>query len=360
MENPIWHNIHPDFRFNGSPLVFGDLLEMGHGLTKEGAPFEVPLGEFLVDWASDKPTLEVNTSGSTGKPKKIVLKKEHMVNSALATAAYFQLRPKQTALLCLPSTGIAGKMMLVRAMVLGLHLDVVEPSSTPLANNGKRYDFVAMVPMQAQKSLDQLHRVSTLIIGGAPVDLTLRNQLELLPIKAYETYGMTETITHIAVKEIAPGPRTYFETLPDIEITSDKRGCLVIDAPKISEEKVITNDLVELVAENKFKWLGRYDSIINSGGIKLVPEVIEEKLAAILKARFFVAGIPDETLGQQLVLVVEAEPEPFEENTLLNQIKGLKSLSKYEVPKKIYFVRAFSETSTKKIDRSKTLATIIR
>lgn len=359
MENPIWHNIHPDFRYNGSPLVFGDLPEMGYNLTKEGAPFEVQLGEFLVDWASGKPTLEVNTSGSTGKPKKIVLKKEQMVNSALATAAFFQLRPKQTTLLCLPSTGIAGKMMLVRAMVLGLHLDVVEPSSTPLENNGKAYDFVAMVPMQAQKSLDQLHRVSTLIVGGAPVDITLKNQLGLLSTKVYETYGMTETITHIAVKEIAPEPQDYFETLPDIGITSDKRGCLVIDAPKISEEKVITNDLVELVAENKFKWLGRYDSIINSGGIKLVPEVIEEKLAAILKARFFVAGIPDETLGQQLVLVVEAEPEPFEENTLLNQIKGLKSLSKYEVPKKIYFVRAFSETSTKKIDRSKTLATII-
>lgn len=360
MENPIWHNIHPDFRFNGSSLVLGDLSEMGYSLTKEGAPFEVPLGEFFVDWALDASTLEVSTSGSTGKPKKIILKKEQMVNSAMATASYFQLRPKQTALLCLPSTGIAGKMMLVRAMVLGLHLDVVEPSSTPLHNNGKAYDFGAMVPLQAQKSLDQLPRVRTLIIGGAPVDVSLRQQLELLPTKVYETYGMTETITHIAVKEISPDSRTYFETLPGIGITRDERGCLVIDAPKISGEKVITNDLVELVTKNRFKWLGRYDSIINSGGIKLVPEAIEEKLFSIIKTRFFVAGIPDETLGRQLVLVVEAEPETFEEHTLLNQIKGLKTLTKYEVPKKVFVVNAFSETSTKKIDRSKTLATIIR
>ncbi|WP_318344815.1 AMP-binding protein [Flagellimonas baculiformis] len=360
MENPIWHNIHPDFRFNGFSLVLGDLSEMGYSLTKEGAPFEVPLGEFLVDWASDASTLEVSTSGSTGKPKKITLNKEQMVNSALATATYFQLKPKQKALLCLPSTGIAGKMMLVRAMVLGLHLDVVEPSSTPLVFNGKAYDFVAMVPMQAQKSLDQLHRVSTLIVGGAPVDATLKNQLGLLSTKVYETYGMTETITHIAVKEIAPEPQDYFETLSDISVTTDERGCLVIDAPKISEEKVITNDLVELVGQNHFKWLGRFDAIINSGGVKLVPEVIEDKLAAILKTRFFVAGIPDETLGRQLVLVVEADPEPFDEKTLMNQIKGLKSLSKYEMPKKVFVVRTFSETSTKKIDRSKTLATIIR
>ncbi|WP_108424651.1 AMP-binding protein [Flagellimonas amoyensis] len=358
MEIPIWHNIHPDFRFNGVPLVFGDLSEMGHNLIKEGAPFEVPLGEFLVDWASDASTLDVSTSGSTGKPKKITLKKEQMVNSAMATAAYFQLKPKQTALLCLPSTGIAGKMMLVRAMVLGLHLDVVEPSSTPLDNNGKAYDFVAMVPLQAQKSLDQLPRVRTLIIGGAAVDVSLKQQLGLLPTKVYETYGMTETITHIAVKEIAPEPRAYFETLPGIGITRDDRGCLIIDAPKISEEKVITNDLVELVAANRFTWLGRFDSIINSGGIKLVPEVIEDKLGAILKTRFFVTGIPDETLGTQLVLVVEAEPETFEAHTLLNQIKALKTLSKYEVPKKIFVVNAFSETSTKKIDRSKTLAAI--
>ncbi|MDC6385637.1 O-succinylbenzoic acid--CoA ligase [Flagellimonas taeanensis] len=359
MENPSWHNIHPNFKFNGAPLVFGDLSELGYSLTKEGAPFETPLGEFLLDWASDTSTLEVNTSGSTGKPKKITLKKEQMVNSALATGAYFQLSPKQTALLCLPSTGIAGKMMLVRAMVLGLHLDVVEPSSTPLDNNGKDYDFVAMVPMQAKKSLDQLHRVNTLIVGGAPVDVTLKNQLGLLPTKVYETYGMTETITHIAVKEIAPEPQDYFETLPGISVTTDERGCLMINAPKISEEKVITNDLVELVTENRFKWLGRFDSIINSGGIKLVPEAIEEKLSTIIKTRFFVAGIPDETLGRQLVLVVEAKPETRGEDQLLNQIKALKTLSKYEVPKKVFVVNAFSETSTKKIDRSKTLASII-
>lgn len=356
MEHPTWHNVHPDFKLNGIPSAFENLFEIGYSLIKEGEPYEKPIGDFLVDWASKKPTLEVATSGSTGTPKTIVLKKEHMVNSALATGDFFQLKPKQKALLCLPCTGIAGKMMLVRAMVLGLELDYVEPSSSPLPENNKIYDFVAMVPLQVQNSLNQLSaRVKTLIVGGAPVESGLRSELKMLSTQTYETYGMTETITHIAVKHIAHDSNDCFETLPNISITKDDRGCLVIDAPKISNERIVTNDLVEL-AGNSFKWVGRYDSIINSGGIKLVPENIEEKLSSLLKSRFFVAGLPDEVLGHKLILVIESEQQDVQE--LLVGIKNLKNISKYEVPKEVYFVKVFKETSTQKIDRNKTLEKI--
>ncbi|MEC3964727.1 AMP-binding protein [Flagellimonas halotolerans] len=355
MEHPTWHNVHPDFRLNNIPSNFEGLPKIGQTLIKEGKPFEKSIGDFLLDWSSDESTMKVHTSGSTGKPKTIVLKKKQMVNSALATGTYFKLEPKHKALLCLPCAGIAGKMMLVRAMVLGLHLDCVEPSSTPLSNTNKTYDFVAMVPLQAQNSLKDLVRVNKLIIGGAPVDSSLQSKLTLT-VEAYETYGMTETITHIAIKRITDDSVNSFETLPHVFVSQDNRGCLVIDAPKISDRKVVTNDFVELVSNTKFKWLGRYDSIINSGGIKLVPETIEEKLSSVIQSRFFVTGIPDETLGQKLVLLVEGVSTDGRE--LHQTIKELKTLSKYEVPKEVYFVKAFSETATKKINRKKTIQLI--
>ena len=357
MEHPIWHSIHSQFRLNGISYDTEDLKEFGYSLIKEGEPFEVAIGNFLLDWTSSKSTLEVFTSGSTGKPKKIELLKEHMVNSALATGEYFQLKPNQTALLCLPCSGIAGKMMLVRAMVLGLHLDYVEPSSTPLLHSTKAYDFVAMVPLQVQNTLKGLPKIKTLIIGGAPVDSDLRKQLSKLSTHAFETYGMTETITHIAVKKIGTDSEHYFETLPNVHIAMDDRECLVINAPKISNTKIVTNDLVELVSETQFKWLGRFDSIINSGGIKLVPEQIEEKMAPIINSRFFVAGVPDESLGQKLVLVIEKSQVDAQE--LLLQIKKLKSIHKYEVPKKIYAVEPFIETKSGKVHRKKIMEQVL-
>ncbi|MDF0708440.1 AMP-binding protein [Flagellimonas okinawensis] len=356
MEHQTWHRIHPEFRLNGIPCAFENLFEVGYSFVKEGEEFEDPIGDFLLDWGSQKSTLQVSTSGSTGKPKTITLLKEQMVNSALATGEYFNLKPKQKALLCLPCTGIAGKMMLVRAMVLGLHLDYVEPSSSPMPNNDKIYDFVAMVPLQVQNSLHQLSRVQQLIVGGAPVDANLRKRLVDLPVQAFETYGMTETITHIAVKRIDEEALNPFETLPNVRVSQDDRGCLVIDAPKISDGKIITNDLVELINDNKFYWLGRYDSIINSGGVKLVPEKIEEKLSEVLGKRFFVAGQPDEALGHRLILVVEGEPS--DPQKIIQNIKGIQNIAKFEIPKQVYFVKSFVETSTKKVDRKKTMELI--
>lgn len=354
--DPTWHSIHDKFTLNGSSYALGELREVGYALVKEGMDFEVAMGDFLLDWTSDRPTIETTTSGSTGPPKKITLKKIHMVRSAEATGRYFGLQAGDTALLCLPCSGIAGKMMLVRAMVLGLRLQCVEPTSTPLQNLRQRFAFCAMVPLQMENSMLDLSRIGTLIVGGAPVSFFLKERLMQLSTEVFETYGMTETMTHIAVKRLDGTTPSGFQVLPDIEISQDNRKCLVINAPKIADGPIITNDVVELMDESSFKWLGRYDSVVNSGGIKLQPEQIEEKLATAIPNRFFVAGTPDRALGQKLVLVIEGEN--VDTAGLLQKIGRENRLGRYEMPKKVIVLKKFVETVTGKVHREKTMQTL--
>ena len=333
-------------------MRYHDLDEVSYSLIKEGQPYQKVLGEFLLDWIDKKNTIVLKTSGSSGIPKNIRVEKQYMVNSALATGSYFDLRPGQAALLCLPGNYIAGKMMLVRAMVLGLELDWVAPSMNPLRTMDYCYDFCAMVPMQLENSMDQIDNIKTLIVGGTPMSDSLREKVQDKKVNIFETYGMTETLSHIAVRKVNHGATDYFETLPNVKIHSDERDCLVINAPEINKEPIHTNDIVKLQSDQRFKWLGRYDNIINSGGIKLIPEQIEGKLATSIKQRLFVAGTPDAQLGQKAILLIEGK----EENTeLLEEIKNLGTLKKHEVPKEILYVDNFIETKNGKILRHKTL-----
>lgn len=352
-----WHDIHDEFKLNGIHFAFDELDEIGYSLIKEGEDFEKAIGDFLLDWISDSDTVSIKTSGSTGAPKSILLHKAHMVNSALATGTYFSLSPGDKALLCLPFSSIAGKMMLVRAMILGLSLDYVRPSSQPLLGIPKSYDFVAMVPLQVEKSLEQLTKIKTLIIGGAPVPLRLKKQMKEVSTQVFETYGMTETITHIAVMPLNGKNAEAFTILPDIKISKDERDCLVIEAPKITNSVVVTNDIVELISEKEFNWIGRYDSVINSGGIKLYPEQIEKKLSESIRNRFFVYGIPDNQLGQKLVLLIEGKN--LDEPDVKKKIKSLTTLSKYEVPKEVFGIAKFEETDSGKILRKETARKIM-
>jgi O-succinylbenzoic acid--CoA ligase len=268
-----------------------------------------------------------------------------MVNSAIATGDFFDLKPGNSALQCLPVKYVAGKMMLVRAMILGLDLEFVAPSSHPMRNNEIDFDFVAMVPLQAQNSIQELQKVKKLIIGGAAVNKTLEKQLLKLKTEVYETYGMTETITHIAARKLG---EKAFTVLPDVTVSYDDRNCLVIHAPKISDEVIITNDIVELVNENQFIFLGRIDNVINSGGIKLIPEQIENKLMSKIQQRFFISSKSDDELGEKLILVVEGDKVEFEHTIY-------EDLDKYEKPKEILFIPKFKETATGKIMRKETL-----
>ncbi|MGJ8744711.1 AMP-binding protein [Polaribacter sp.] len=365
------NKFHKNFKLNGISFTSVDeLLSYVQNVSEDSFIF-------LQNWFSEDDFIIVNTSGSTGKPKPIRLQKKRIVNSALATGKHFNLKKKTTALLCLPMAYIAGKLMMVRALTLGWHLDVVHPSSYPLRGIVKEYDFSAMVPLQVSNSLDELYKIKKLIIGGGVVSIQLQEKLQLVTTEAFATYGMTETITHIAVKklncffsstekqvnksnnidsyqEFLSG---YYKTLPNVTIYKDQRNCLVIDAQKVSKEIIFTNDVVQLISDTQFKWLGRFDAVINSGGIKLHPEKIEEKLSKIIEQRFFVAGIPDKKLGQKLVLIVELEQlKTSKFKDLFHvEIKKRTSLSKIEIPREIYFIDDFIETETKKIQRSKTL-----
>ncbi|MEM6687205.1 MAG: AMP-binding protein, partial [Bacteroidota bacterium] len=274
---PTFKNIHLKFKLDGNYFSREALKEVAYSYVKEGTPNEQIIGDFLLDWLDEKDYVVVNTSGSTGMPKSIRLDKQAMVDSALATGDFFGLEPGNTALHCLPSNFIAGKMMLIRAMILGLSLDVVAPTSNPLQRLKKNYDFCAMVPLQVEHSFASLHHIKTLIVGGAPASAALVERLQDVSTKVFATYGMTETITHIAAKplnHLSKNKKASYQTLPNIQITTDNRNCLVIAAPSITKEKISTNDVVEIISQTEFNWLGRYDNVINSGGIKLHPEQI--------------------------------------------------------------------------------------
>ncbi|MFK7813839.1 MAG: AMP-binding protein [Maribacter sp.] len=362
--------IHSKFSLNGNSYDKTSLKELSYDFIKEGSTFEKSVGNFLSGWLNEKTTLKVKTSGSTGTPKDILLQKQRMVNSALATGDYFNLKEGNTALLCLPTDYIAGKMMLIRAMVLGLKLDYVEPSSSPLMASSNAYDFVAMVPLQLENSLDKIENINTLIVGGAAMSQSLKEKVQNKSTAVFETYGMTETITHVAVKRInavlssavetSSTARTNsksisFKAIPNVLFSKDDRDCLVISAPKVSEHSVITNDVVNLVSNIEFELLGRYDNVINSGGIKLFPEQIEAKVASLLRNRFFVAGLPDEKLGQKLVLVVEGK---IDSSKLMESMETLVGLEQFELPKNIYTRPHFIETNSGKIRRNENLRLI--
>ena len=343
-----YQNVHNLFKLNGFHLDRADLCRVAYSFIKEGEAYEKVVGDFLLDWFDEKPYLLLNTSGTTGKPKLIRIDKQAMVNSALATGDFFDLKPGNKALHCLSTQFIAGKMMFVRAFILGLELDFVAPSAEPLLRNVKKYDFVAMVPLQVQNSLYALHNIKKIIVGGAKMDTILETELLKSTAKVYETYGMTETVTHIAARHVG---EKFFSLLPNIKIAQDERSCLVIDAPLISKELIVTNDLVEINEVGQFVFLGRVDNIINSGGIKLVPEQIEQKLALKIKERFFVTSIKDEELGEKLVLIIEGDNQPLPDNFF-------DVLDKYEKPKAVFYIPQFIETDNGKVKRSEIVNTL--
>ena len=231
---PTYHNVHNSFKLNGFHFNREHLLRVAYSFIKEGEDFEKPIGEFLLDWFDDRTYIDLQTSGTTGVPKTIRTSKQAMVESAIATGDFFNLRPGNKALQCLPVKYIAGKLMFVRAFILGLDMDFVAPSANPLENKSDvKYDFIAMVPLQAKNSLKELKNVKKLIIGGSMISKAHDKELSKLPTKVYETYGMTETITHIAARELG---EKVFTVLPDITISYNYRNCLVIHAPRISDD----------------------------------------------------------------------------------------------------------------------------
>ena len=317
---------------------------------------------FCHAWLSGEETFVQQTSGSTGVPKKIEVSREQMLASAQATGAFFNTNQSSRLLCCLSPEYIAGKMMLVRAMVWDCPIWLVEPSGNPLEAIGFDPDFVAMVPLQVEKALENpkslatLRRVKHLIIGGASISKKLKSEMIEHSINAWQTYGMTETVSHIALAKITKGDLLY-QTLPGVVIGQDERGALWVKSPMSGSEKIQTTDLVELKSENSFLWLGRADFVVNSGGIKLHPEILEKKTESVVHeffpdSRFFFFGESDERLGQKLVLILESEQNFEKSKELIETFEN--NLGRFEVPKEIYFSKGFTLTPNGKINRNQT------
>lgn len=302
---------------------------------------------FLEFWYSDEKALAVMTSGSTGTPKPIMIPRKDLKASAKITIDYFHLKTGDNALLCLPTKYIAGKLILVRALEGNLNLISTLPSLRPLKDLESPIDFAAMTPAQVEESLKydsaKFYMIRQLIIGGAPISKKLEDSLKHLPTECYSTYGMTETVTHVALKKL--NSSQLFEAVGDVLFETDDQDRLIIYTPHLTTQRHHTNDIVKLADNKHFRYLGRIDNIINSGGVKIHPESVEKKLEQQISQRYFITKQPHNTLGEQVVLVIEGNS-----SITIDDLK--KILNKHEVPKKIITLKRFKETPTGKVIRT--------
>ena len=317
---------------------------------------------FYNQWVEGASQFELTTSGSTGPSKSIIISRKQMEISAQQTIDALQLFKGDKLLVCINTAFIGGKMMLVRGLMNDMPLYITEPSSNPLKDLTHHFDFIAVVPLQMQTMLEEneflkLNKMKAIIVGGAAINQTLLKEIEKLKVPIYATYGMTETVSHIALKRLNGDHKSnYFKTIGDISIKCDSRNCLIIRGSVTNNEEIITNDVVNIIGETKFELVGRFDNIINSGGIKVNPEKVEEMIEILfnqlnIKNRFFITGLPDGKLGECVSLIVEGVE--FNTSELTQKISH--TLDKYHQPKFISFINRFAETSTGKINRKETI-----
>ena len=318
---------------------------------------------FIDEWNNDSAYVEVKTSGSTGEPKRMLVEKRRMLNSARITCDFLGLKPGDTALLCMSTDYIAGKMMVVRSIERGLKLIEVPPCGHPLdikhlTLNIKhsqfsifnfQFDFAAMVPMQVYNSLqvpeekERLMAIRHLIIGGGAIDEAMEAELRTFPHAVWSTYGMTETLSHIALRRISgPEASEWYTPFPKVNVSLNEEGCLVIDAPEVCEQRLVTHDIAELATNNQsFKILGRKDNVICSGGIKIQAEEVERLLRPHLHEAYLISKRPDQKFGEVVVLLTEGDVETA--RTVCEAV-----LPKYQRPKVYIHVSEIPLTETKK------------
>lgn len=341
--------LHPShIRLNGHLVPVDDLLRRN----LDGAGWEQDWLRFLVEWYNVVDYIEVQTSGSTGEPKTIRLKKQFVAASALRTIQFFGLNEDDRVLHCLPSRFIAGKLMVIRALIGRLDLYVVDPSTNfDILRQDLSFKFAAMVVNQADKCLEfGFSNLEFLLLGGSSIPSALEQQLAPLRTACFLGYGMTETATHIALRSLnGPQSDQRYHCLPGIRLALDERGCLLIDMPGLDGGYLKTNDLAQLTGNNTFRILGRADHRIISGGMKFSPEVLEQKLEGTINSAFIISSKPHDKLGQQLVLVVEGTENP----NLLTQIKAAckERLNRYEQPREIIFIKELPRTENGKLKR---------
>lgn len=338
--------------FDGAPLhIKGDCLWYGD---EKQRCFLQEIKSFKEEWKKPFSTMKVHTSGSTGIPKTIEVEKAKMCSSAMTTVKALGLRKGNTALLCMPLRYIAGQMMIVRSLVANLTLIPVAPTSHPFASLRDAPDFAAITPMQAYETLRVpreralMRRTRCLIIGGGPVGIELATVLKTFPNPVYSTYGMTETLSHIALRRVnGPQSSEYYTPLEGVNVSQTFDERLVVDAPAVCDQTLITNDRVEVLSDGRFRVLGRVDNVVCSGSIKLQIEQIERKLSS-LHIPFVLSSVPNERLGEMLVMLYEGRKDQIPEI----EFHCRQLLDRYEVPRAFLPISSIPLTETGKPARA--------
>lgn len=309
---------------------------------------------FLNEWFNDSPVMTVHTSGSTGTPKELTVRKDQMMQSARLTCEYLNLQAGDTALLCMNLRYIGAMMVVVRSLVAGLNLIVRPASGHPLFDVCRPLKFAAMVPLQVYNTLhtleerERLKQTDILIIGGGAVDEALAADCQSLPTAVYSTYGMTETLSHIALRRLnGDAASEHYHPFYSVELSLSPENTLVIKAPLVCDIVLQTNDIARIYPDGSFTVSGRKDNIINSGGIKIQAEEVEKLLRPLVFAAFVVTSVPDPRLGQALTLLVAGE---LDTESLKKSFSSV--LAPYYRPKHIFIVPSIPQTGNGKIDRA--------
>jgi len=327
------------FHINNQRFNESELIAFSKAKLKGNTPsWEKEIFEAILMWCENDEIL-FHTSGSTGKPKAIFHSKKSIEASTNLTANYFELSAKSKILLALPARYVAGKMMIYRALCLGCHLDYIEPNSCPEISS--EYDFASFVPLQMEnllrkkpKSISQIHKI---LLGGAVVRPQLTQALLKLNTSFFESYGMTETLTHVALRKLG---KDTFQGLPSISFENSKSGLKIL-ASHISNKWIQTNDLVRFEKDNQFELLGRKDDVINSGGVKIHPSQVEKKLSNLISKPFYISKKPDDILGEKICLFIEGKEIDLPAFSAV--------LEKFEMPKEVVFVEEFKRTFSGKV-----------
>jgi O-succinylbenzoic acid--CoA ligase len=342
----------------------GDLQHLARTKLATTLPeWEFHIWSFIDTWLNKSiQQIAISTSGSTGLPKTIEHTKQAMQNSALMTCAALGIKKHQHALLCLPANKIGGMMMIVRSYIQQLPLYCIKPSIHPLleTDDNVTIDFAAFTPMQfnditlSEKALQRAGKIGTVILGGEPSGQSLLQHIAELKSSVYATFGMTETISHIALMKLSGNNRDkYYKVLPGVNIMADDNGQLVIEAPALGQPLLKTNDIIKLHGVNQFEWVGRADNVINSGGVKIYPEEIELHLQSAIQHPFFVGPVSDKLSGERPAIIIETDTITAKE---LDEIKySTEQLEKIKRPKQVLLCRLFIRTTNGKVKRRDTL-----
>ncbi len=350
---------------NGTTCSADNIQQLIAELPADTPDIVKDLYHFLSDWFSESPYITVHTSGSTGTPKEFTVRKVQMMQSAILTCSYLHLRKGDNALLCMPLQYIAGKMVVVRSLVAGLNLILRTPSGHPLADVTTPLRFAAMIPLQVYNTLqvpeerERLCRTEILIVGGGAINKELEADIRALPNIVYSTYGMTETLSHIALRRLnGPEASEAYTPFPSVQLSLSPDNTLVINAPMVCDETLVTNDIAQLHPDGTFTILGRKDNIINTGGIKVQIECVEETLRSIISTTFAITAVPDPRLGEAIVLLMEKITERdglvatlASGNSRPSQMEIIGILPPYQRPRYILEVDAIPLTGSGKTDR---------